>query len=79
MGGSRRSWGTIADDRPLGDLVSDPQLSYLSGLSRLETLDLHTTQVGDLGLAALEHLTGLKELDLSQTTFPTPDWRSWLD
>ena len=48
--------------------VSDPQLSYLSGLNGLETLDLHVTQIGDLGLAALEHLTSLRELDLSQTT-----------
>ena len=34
--------------------VSDAQLSYLSGLTRLEKLDLQVTQVGDLGLAALE-------------------------
>jgi Leucine-rich repeat (LRR) protein len=59
--------------------ISDPQLSYLSGLNALEILDLHVTQIGDLGLAALEHLTSLKNSISVKPQFPTPDWPSWLD
>ena len=48
--------------------VSDAQLSYLSGLAGLEKLNLDATQIGDLGLASIEHLNGLRELNLSNTT-----------
>ncbi|HWE00427.1 MAG TPA: hypothetical protein VG345_15355, partial [Bryobacteraceae bacterium] len=45
--------------------VSDAQLQNLAHLPHLEKLDLHVTQVGDLGLSAVRQIAGLRELNLN--------------
>jgi Leucine-rich repeat (LRR) protein len=57
--------------------VSDAQLSYLSGLTNLEKLDLQVTQVGDLGLKALEILAASRISISVKPPSLTPAWRSW--
>jgi hypothetical protein len=55
--------GYLALDKPIGDAG----LKHLSGLTRLERLEIHGPQVTDKGLMSLLNLVHLKSLDISDT------------
>ena len=47
--------------------ITDAELVYLSGLSKLQTLQLSYTRITDAGMMHLEGMTGLKTLGLNDT------------
>ena len=54
--------------------VDDALMADVGRLRRLGYLSLHNTAVTDDGLARLRDLTGLKTLDLFETSIWGPDW-----
>ncbi|MGH9719850.1 MAG: leucine-rich repeat domain-containing protein, partial [Bryobacteraceae bacterium] len=66
MGGAAEfSGGRLKSVNLSSTSVSDAQLEHVAKLTGLEKLELEATQIGDLGLAALQSLATLKELNLA--------------
>jgi uncharacterized protein (TIGR03067 family) len=71
----REQWQDLLD---LGDIrslvlhgctgVGDNEMQYVGKLIALESLDLHSTEVGNAGVAELSGLSNLERLDLSFTS-----------
>ena len=49
------------------DDITDCELKYVKGLSKLETLNVDRTQITDAGLAHLERLVSLTSVNLNRT------------
>ena len=65
--GRVRNMLTLPDGRLIWPSISDEGLQHLSGLQRLQELDLEHTAITDGGLTALEGLPKLEQLDLTGT------------